>query len=345
MRMATMVIGVVFIAGCDSSSAQPTPARRSAPFPPAPPVMATTIPRDIVSNIGSTAIAVQLDHAGRNVPDAVVQSIVASAQLRTYPGLVPVNFVSSVNASNTDETAPKQILLSPGAPLSNGWYLFSMPTLPADVAFASDTSPNLPQLGTALGRFSIGSSPVLRDVKLAANGTVVVEFSEGIVAEPGGVAALVMVTTSDPGVLATCTLMPTDFPNLSLQIGFKCPPLAWSTQHIHLSVSPGLATAGGIPLGVLRDRACAASPLRHPFSRDIDFSNAKACGKNCKEVSDFVEKATEPPTLTLSVAPECLWPPNHAMVLYTFSAGLTAVAAHRKSKEVSKSKSLAEAAT
>ena len=215
-------------------------------------------------------------------------------------------------------------MLSPASPLSQRWYVLSLTTLPPEVVpFADTAPPSLSPGEVTLSRFSVGPSPVIRDVKLASNGTVVVEFSEGVLVNPTRVPLPVNVTTPDH---AACTLMPTDFPNLSTQIGFKCSPLAWSGQQVHLEVSPGLAGAGGVPLGVLRDKACAASPLTQTLSVDIDFSNAPGCSSNCKEFSDFVEPDTDPPTLSVSVTPQCLWPPNHSMVLYTFASGISAVA-------------------
>jgi hypothetical protein len=322
-----MAICAMFVTSCTTSpnpeSVRPSPRRASSPLAAPGPVRVSTTPRDISSNVAGFDVTALLDHGGRNVPDDMVQAVASTTELRTYPGLAPVAFTSRAVASSSDFTAPKQIVFSPSSSLAPGWYVLTLKTVPQNAISFTDTPAQIPLIGTVLTRFSVGSAPVLRDVQLGSNGMVIVEFSEGIVADPVRIGSLLSVTAPDG---TPCSPFKTSYPTPSVQLGYSCPTTTWSAQRVRLSISPGIVSPSGVPLAFLHDKACATSRLTRTFTRDIDFSAAESCSSNCKEVTDFIEKDTTPPTLSLTVGPTCVWPPNHKMILYTFAGGLSAVA-------------------
>jgi hypothetical protein len=217
----------------------------------------------------------------------------------------------------------KEVILEPTGTLANGWYVFSVRSLPDGVVPDLDTAPETSGVPHTLARFRVGSGPVLRDVRLTASGKLIVDFSEDMVIETSRVASLVTVTAPDD---SACTLISIELPRPASQIGFKCSPAAWSGQRIRLSIAPGLVSVSGEPLGLLRERGCVASAIDKLFVRDVGFDTAKPCSSNCKQVSDFVERDTTPPSLVVDANPECLWPPNHKLVLYDFASGLNVTA-------------------
>jgi hypothetical protein len=98
-----------------------------------------------------------------------------------------------------------------------------------------------------------------------------VTFSEGIQADPTQVAASITVATADS---AACTLLPTDFPNASMQVGFQCSASAWQTKRLHFALAPGLKSPGGIALGYLHTAATSGATLvgHDTLTQDVDFN-------------------------------------------------------------------------
>ena len=255
----------------DSSLSPATDA--SSNFNTPPTIRLTMTPGDLLSDVGGTPMMLRLDHLGANVPDSAVVGVTAAIKLRVYPELTPVPFTQSASPSGDDETAPRNIMVFPTGALSQaGWYVLSVDTVPDGVTPYSDTTPNLPQIGVGVGRFSVGSSPLLRLIQLASNGKVIVNFSEGILASPSQVAAALTVATSDS---AMCSLLPTDFPNPSMQVGFQCAAIAWQTKHIHFVLGAGLKTPKGVALGYMHTSATSGATLigLDTLTQDVDFSS------------------------------------------------------------------------
>jgi hypothetical protein len=214
----------------------------------------------------------------------------------------------------------KLIDVTPGAGTESGWTLLSVATMPSGLRAGSAIDNPGAGLGSQVTRFSRRSSPVLRQVQLGQKGRVEVLFSEPVVFDPTIVASALRVSAPDG---SACSLVPLPTVGRAYErFSFDCSTSAWSSQAVNVIVSPGLESATGVSLGVLREKGCAASPLTTALNLHLDFSSANGCSTGCKELS-VIEPDTTPPQVTASVDPACISPPNHKMVLFSTVAGLT----------------------
>jgi hypothetical protein len=269
----TIALCTLALMSCSKSSS--SPADSSAPLSSTPsvqPIRLETIPGDVLTDVDNTPLSIVLDGQGFSVPQELAENVARAIKLRSYPDLNPIPFSVTGISSGSDNTNPKEISIVPTATLSKGWYLLSVDTIPAGVIPFSDTRAVFPQLGAAIGRFNVGSSPVLRVLELAYDNTLIVTFSEGILADPSQVATMVIAKTSDS---VPCTFTSHSFPKPTTQIGFQCPSTAWSTKRLHFELSPGLKSPLGTPLGYLHASATSSGALvgYDKLVLDIDFSS------------------------------------------------------------------------
>jgi hypothetical protein len=230
-----------------------------------------TTPEDVRSAIGTAPITISFD---AEPTDAQVSELTAQLQLRTFPILTPVPFTTTVRV--TDQQ---------GRPVSGSHD----PVLP--ILKFIDVTP---------GGDSRHSSPVLRQVQLTNAGLVEVSFSEPIVFDPGVIASALRLDAPD-GSACSLVQLPT-IGQAYVRFSFDCSASAWASQAVNVAVSPGLKSATGVNLGVLRDKGCAASPLTGALNLHLDFTSANACSTGCKELS-IIEPDTTPPQVTASVDP------------------------------------------
>ena len=294
--------------------------------PLAVPIRVLTAPQDVTTNTGSAVMTVAFDVAPAS---SVATQVEGSIQVRTYPDLAPVAFTTAARVTSLDgrptsgdplEIVRRYIDVTPVVPAGSPWLLLSISTLPTGLVSGSAVDNPQSSLGAQIERIHTKSSPVVRQVRLIETGRFEVLFSESLPFDATVVGQEIQVQNADS---TPCALVPlptstTGYPVVS----FDCSTASWTAQKVHLQIGDGLKGVGGAPLGLLRTKGCASSPLSGTFSSDLDFSSAHSCSMGCKQLS-LVEPDTTPPTLNVSVAPGCLWPPNHKMVLYSSAGGLS----------------------
>jgi len=265
---------------CSSSSSSADSSAPSTPFPSVIPTRLIMVPGDVLSDVGDAPLSVVLDHGGGNVPQTTAEEVAQTIKLRSYPDLHPIPFSVTGISSGRDFTDPKEISLAPTATLSSGWYLLSVDATPAGVTAYSETRAAFPQLGAAITRFSVVSSPVLRLLELGSSGRLIVTFSERILAEPAQVAKALTVLSSES---IACTPMPTGFPRPSTQIPFECPAATYSAR-LHFELAPGLKSALGTSVGYLHAAATSREALigYDKLVQDVDFSSMPEISSNTK---------------------------------------------------------------
>ncbi|WP_394822476.1 hypothetical protein [Pendulispora albinea] len=229
--------------------------------------------------------------------------IVAQIDLRSFPELTSIPFSASIR--KTDQQGKPIQVVTPGLPVLRfidvvptgstipNWNIFSLKTLPAGFR-AGNAVDNPGGLGEQVARFHRGSVPVIRQLRLIEGGRAELLFSEGIVNDD--VTAHLHVAAADG---TACSLVPLPSPGQAYStFAFDCPGSVWAEQQLRVHVEPGLRGASGVPLGVLRTKGCAASPVTRALSRELDFGSASSCSTGCKQRS-FIEPPL-PPTITVT---------------------------------------------
>ncbi len=335
---------VVALVACSKS---PRPAPEAVGTPPETPLVVSFAIPDITTDSGQTVPSVYMEQGGGVLQDADVQAVAGVLQLLTYPELsavrsqmtvLPANPPPGRNPVNMANPFPGRVTINvvPSQPLSDRWYVLSLSSVPSGVTTDRSGTTSDARLGAFASRFRPGSGPVIQNLQLCApssGGTkAIASFSEGVVIDNNSFPTLFTVTSGTaPSSCAWQVALPPGAPGShppQPQVQFNCPAALWSgtPQVVTFTIQPGLVSGTGAALGVLRDKACAASPLSQTLTIAIDFSNATLVTPTCKQAPPVIEPDNTPPVLAVSVDPTCLWPPNHDLVLYHLGNGFSASA-------------------
>lgn len=225
-----------------------------SPHPPATPAPVQLVPADGATGIGQTLAL--------RVPTTLVPSVFesmyaadldAGLSLVTYPEMEPVS--AQVVRVPPDLADPRDYAfrLEPLAPLTARWYAVIADLTPVMDAYTADPAP----LDTAdashhtlVHRFYGGSLPLLGGwAEPAEPGVVTLRTTEPMQLVGGAVLDSLVDFAAD-GVALRCALSTTSGVANDLAVGqlrFLCDGLSGAAR-IDVTVSPGLASATGVPL-------------------------------------------------------------------------------------------------
>ena len=286
-------------------------------------------PDDVSTNIRSAAFKVSfLGPLTASDPDiGVVQN---GLHLRTFPELQEIPFTATEQrigesgqpvpaGAEATQSVRKWIDVAPAQPLPDHWLLLSTDRIAASMSPQASVDNPYPQLGVRIARLRTGSAPVIRRTSLTVGGRLDVALSELVEVDPASLGGLIRAATPSG---SACALVAPASPQTAGSFDFDCPPEAWAAQHVRLTIEPGIRAPTGVALGVLRTKGCGSSAITHELSIDLDYSAVNEWAAGVKRLG-VIEPDTEPPHVSASVSPSCLWPPNHSMVLFSPTAGLT----------------------
>ena len=290
-----LACGVAALTGCSKSDSNGggTP----------PPLAARTIitPDDLMTGVATTPITVTFNGSP---DDMSVEAVRQALKLTTYPEGVPVGFSAvSVNHSmygpmSDSSSAPTQkvIQVTPQSALAARWYAVSIPTLPLSIAAGNTVDNPTPGTVAQLSRFNPGSAPVIREVKLVqTTGRVELDFSEGVVIDPGSIAQHLQVSTVD-GQSCPFAAIAGGGVRPYINAAFDCSQPALASGKISVRVMPGLTSASGVPLGIVRTSPCSSATVvsQTPWAAELDFAAAASCSTGCLELTPKQALACSP---------------------------------------------------
>jgi hypothetical protein len=275
-----VALACVVAAGCSESPR--SAATATAPTPPAPDANRVWFtPDDLMTDVASTPMFVNFAFPPT---DVALDSIRATIAVRTYPGRRAIPFSATLRtaaSAGMDGPPSKYIDIVPQASVAGEWIVLSLPSLPDGFASGSAVPNNEPDLGIVVARIHGGSAPIVRSATLAAKvdtSRFSLALSEPVTVTPASVGNYLRVSSTSG---TPCTVVPV--PRAAYTpLDFDCPG---SSQRVHLEMHPGLQSAAGVPLGILKIAPCDhnASPVGPAeFGADLDFANAAACSTGCK---------------------------------------------------------------
>lgn len=268
----------------------------SAQGPTRPPPALWLQPTDLMTSTGETPIRILLDNSGAPVDSALLDTVAAAAELRTYPGLAPVSVTSKTfnpapittpadtptkggapsapTGSGTNQ--PAYVELTPTAALKDSWYVLSLKSIPAGVRTAPWSAPT-PPVGAYAVRFHTGSHPVLSRVLLCRKAPgvhrAVFEFSENVQAT--SVAVDLAARVEQPGAGKACAYANSGPLAASSMrwLDANCTGFAEAAPW-RISLAPGLTAPGGEPVRTFNGDVT--------LQQDVDWATLVDGDNGCK---------------------------------------------------------------